>query len=71
MQIFACLQVRARTSVGYGENSTALNITLSAEGQTGKNKNVSIGLTHQLIHLICYKMNESGNQQCKGKQQNI
>ena len=38
MQIFACLQVRARTSVGYGENSTALNITLSAEGQTGKNK---------------------------------
>ena len=38
MQIFAWLQVRARTSVGYGENSTALNITLSAEGQTGKNK---------------------------------
>ena len=66
MQIFACLQVRARTSVGYGENSTALNITLSAEGQTGKKKtNVSIGLTHQLIHLVCYKMNESGHQQCK------
>ena len=37
MQIFAWLQVRGRTSVGYGENSTALNITLSAEGQTGKN----------------------------------
>ena len=39
MQIFAWLQVRGRTSVGYGENSTALNITLSAEGQTGKKKN--------------------------------
>ena len=34
-----CSQVRARTSVGYGENSTALDITLSAEGQTGKNNN--------------------------------
>ena len=36
MEISACSQVRARTSVGYG-NSTALNITISAEGETGKN----------------------------------
>lgn len=29
-------QVRARTSVGYGENSTAWDITLSTKGQPGK-----------------------------------
>ena len=33
-------QVRARTSVGYGENSTAWDITLSTKGQTGKKKEI-------------------------------
>ena len=28
-----CSQVRARTSVGYGRNSTALDVTLPVEGQ--------------------------------------
>ena len=37
MPISACSQVRGRTSVGYGENSTTLHITLSDEGEIGKN----------------------------------
>lgn len=52
MYISTCSQVRARTSVGYGENSTAFNITLSVEGQPGKKMTANTYLILLFIYFF-------------------
>ena len=70
-------QVCARTSVGYGENSTAWDITLSTKGQPGKkidfqdySKNViqsTLGLGMELCNHYVYCLFYSSSRRTKCK----